>query len=254
MSKGLSAQQTRFLVEFLGVTMPTGADASGAEDQATDAQGLREMIDGYLSTLPGDIRALAADDAGLAQKLAKDLKAARAAYQADDLTKAFRQLDACADALTAARSASATAKAQEVIPEGIVAKNVQALELMQSQWKTSRLRSLKGLGELTKTLSAEADNDLNDIGRRISALGKDLPDGLSRALTTAAKAAKAGDTDSVTRAKNDIASEIAAAQQFLNTNQTILKRCEENPFKIEVQIAGPVNDTLKALLTSLANI
>ncbi len=225
-----------------------------ASDVGIDTDRLRETIKGLLSTLPGDIQTLAKANPDTAAKLAAAMGHAKTLIQKGDLPKALDLLMRCADGLATAQKAARTAEAQEVVPEGLVAQRVHDIELLHSQWQVSRMRSVDGLGALVDRLAREEDPDLLDIAVKVGVLARDVPEGLERALLELARFVAAGDSSKSDAAKAKISGEVAAAAKYLKAHLADLKKCEDNPFGIKVDIITGLSKALKSIQASVAKM
>lgn len=244
-SQVLDATQISFLTRFLGLRL---ASADG------DDLGLSETIEGYLSTLPDDIRALSGSDPDLAQRLTDDVAAARGLRDAGDLAGALIGLEGCTRALAGTHGVARAGEAAAEIPEGLVRARVRAIELALLEWQVGRLQAIEELGDLVAALTQESDPDLVEIGVTIAALGRDIPNALEKALGTLRGAVGSDDDGRIAAAKDGAAKALADAGRYLKDNADDLKKCEVNPYGIAINAVGAVSAAISAVEQSLERI
>lgn len=142
---------------------------------------------------------------------------------------------------------ASTAEARASVPEGLVRARVQAIELAAAKWRVARVGAVDGLAELTESLLAEEDPDLHEIAAIISRLSLDIPQRLDAALEELRQAAAGNDAGVAATARKALAAEAQAAAAFLSASAEPLRRCEQNPFEIGVQVVAPLVDALTAV-------
>ncbi len=241
----LDARQIDFLTRFLGLCLPS---------VGTDAADLDAAVEGYLSTLPADIKALARSNPVLAESLLEEVARARALREEGGLADALLGLEACAERLAEAKGAARAAQAAEDIPEGLVKTRVRAIELALSEWRVGRLEAIDGLGALVSELMLEDDPDLVEIGTKIAALGRDIPNALEAALREVRRAVGAGDEGQIAQARATAEQALAEAARYIKDNAADLRKCEDNPYGIEVDAVAAVSDAIGAVEQSLQKV
>jgi hypothetical protein len=229
-----------WILRVLGVAV---GSADSDRDTTNEAA---EAVAAYLATLPADIAALGPShpDAG---GLRANLDRARALADARAYGEALSALDACATALAEAKRAASTIEARASVPGGLVRARVQAIELAAAKWRVARVGAVDGLAELTAMLLAEEDRDLHEIAGIISKLSQDIPRQLDAALEGLRQAAAVDDIGAAAAARKTLATDAQTAAAFLRDSADPLRRCEQNPFGIGVEIVAPLVDALTAV-------
>ncbi|MCM2369895.1 hypothetical protein [Aporhodopirellula aestuarii] len=99
-------------------------------DDVSDA--FREMYEGLLTTVPGDLRKLAKNDSATAEKIQKVIDGAAAEATKGDYAKAFELLNKASDLIAKFSSRVALDAAKDVIPENVVRERQK---FVQSRWQ-----------------------------------------------------------------------------------------------------------------------
>jgi hypothetical protein len=153
---------------------------------ASGTNPLEELVQGLLSTLPGDLQRLRSSDAVTADKIQKIVDAGSAYVQKSDFQNAYKYLDQASQVLAKALTRGRTQQAEDVIPEGIVAATKASLEKAQTRWE----QALSAARQRLKPVQDSVANDYPTLAQGLKNildsyeddLGQQLANGQSKAL------------------------------------------------------------------------
>lgn len=133
-----------------------------------------ELVNGLLSTLPGDVQRLSVSDPATAQKIQKVIDGGVGFAQKGDFQNAYKYLEQASQVLAKALTASRTQQAGEVIPEGIVAAMKASLQRAQSRWDQALTAARKRLKPVQDSVEAEYPSLAQGLKNILDSYEKDL--------------------------------------------------------------------------------
>lgn len=163
-----------------------------------------------------------------------------------DFAKAAAFVEQAAKAATKALAATPPKVSPEV-PTGKV-----ALEVLRNELRTVRMQALRGVTELVTKLRASGAPQSKEIAEVIKKLATAMPVELETTLQKLDAAVKANDAATATKLRGDVQRTTKVWMDFLKGNALTIEGCEKNPWRINVRIADPVRNSLKAILAAAA--
>jgi hypothetical protein len=114
------------------------------------------------------------------------------------------------------------------------------------------MQALRGVTELVTKLRGSGAPESKEIAEVINKLATAMPLELEMTLQKLDAAVKANDAATATNLRGDVQRTTKGWMDFLKGNAKTIEGCEKNPWEINVRIADPVHNSLKAILAAAA--
>lgn len=221
--------------------------SNGAAANGVPKSPERDQYEELLKTVRTDLHLLKPVNAVAAEKIQQIVDGAGKHAAGGEFAKANQFLSAAAGAVAKARAAASAAGAKEAVPEGKV-----SLERLRLELNTARTQAGAAVGALEATLRDTGHETFLEVADHLGDLARSFPAEVEGTLAKLEAAVLAGDTAAAEGLRAKVREGVQGWLAFLQENAASIRGCEGNPFGVTVAIAGPIRQTLNAILSAAA--